>query len=282
MQKAKKTIWLLTMIVLSVSLYTIIATRLEGRDSVILGGADSVYVGIDQASFNDPDAVDNSVDDGLDWPDIDITLPQYTIVNADNLLSSAYEPDIAMKEDGESFEPIYGTRWQAFASEAKPSLDAMLEEMYNLGFHPYIASSYRTYSYQKQLFDGKATQCALDLGISVDFNDPDYQLAVEQAKKITAEPGASEHQLGLAVDIYDTERYKVKYSDFDEEFKAWLEEHCVDYGFIQRYPSKKCLRTGWDEPWHYRYVGTEVARFIKENDLCYEEFYAHYVPDFDG
>ena len=46
------------------------------------------------------------------------------------------------------------------------------------------------------------------------------------------------------------------------------------------YPSKKCLRTGWDEPWHYRYVGVEVAKFIKENDICYEEFYKHYSPDF--
>ena len=78
------------------------------------------------------------------------------------------------------------------------------------------------------------------------------------------------------VGINDCERYKVKYSDFDDDFKAWLEEHCWEYGFIQRYPSKKCLRTGWDEPWHYRYVGKEVAKFIMDNGICYEEFYEHY------
>ena len=246
-------------------------------DSVILGGDSNVYVSTDKASTEDPNAVVEEEDDGLDWPDIDITLPQYTLVNADNLLSSAYVPDIAMKEDGVNFDPIYGTTWQSFAAEAKPYLDQMLMDMEAAGFHPYIASAYRTYSYQKQLFDGKATQFALDMGITTDYTDPAYQEAVEAAKEVTAEAGASEHQLGLAVDIYDTERYKVKYSDFDPEFRAWLEENSVDYGFIQRYPSKKCLRTGWDEPWHYRYVGVEVAKFMKENDLCYEEFYAHYT-----
>ena len=265
---------------LCLTLYTVLLSRLEDRDSVILGGSSDVYVGLNQASYGNPDDLGTEEDDGLDWPDIDITLPQYTIVNADNLLSSAYEPDIAMKEDGVNFEPIYGTRWQSFASEAKPYLDAMLEEMYNLGFTPYIASAYRTYSYQKQLFDGKASQFCLDLGITTDYTDPEYQLAVEAAKAVTAEPGASEHQLGLAVDIYDCERYKVKYSDFDDEFKAWLEEHCAEYGFIQRYPTKKCLITGWDEPWHYRYVGKEVATFIQQNGLAYEEFYAHYVEGF--
>ena len=269
------------MAILCLTLYTILATRMEAKDSVILGGESNVYVGLDQVSDKVKSDYETVDDDGLDWPDIDITLPQYTIVNADNLLSSAYEPDIKMKDDGVNFEPIYGTRWQSFAAEAKPYLDQMLEDMYDLGFTPYIASAYRTYSYQKQLFDGKATQFALDLGISVDYTDPDYQRAVEAAKEVTAEPGASEHQLGLAVDIYDCERYKVKYADFDDDFKAWLEEHSIEYGFIQRYPSKKCLKTGWDEPWHYRYVGQEVATFMKENDLCYEEFYAHYVEDFE-
>ena len=43
---------------------------------------------------------------------------------------------------------------------------------------------------------------------------------------------------------------------------------------------RKLLLTGWDEPWHYRYVGVEAATFIMEQGICYEEFYKHYVPDF--
>jgi D-alanyl-D-alanine carboxypeptidase len=108
-----------------------------------------------------------------------------------------------------------------------------------------------------------------------------YQIAAEQAKKITAPPGSSEHQLGLAVDIWDKERDRLgSYTYMDEAFRTWLEDHSCEYGFIQRYPTRKLLRTGWDEPWHYRYVGVEVATFIKNTGMCYEEFYKHYVPDY--
>ena len=58
-------------------------------------------------------------------------------------------------------------------------------------------------------------------------------------------------------------------------------DKAAQYGFIKRYPTRKLLLTGWDEPWHYRYVGVEAATFIMQNNLCYEEFYSHYVPDFE-
>lgn len=110
--------------------------------------------------------------------------------------------------------------------------------------------------------------------------DPDYQLAVEEARTITAFPGSSEHQLGLAVDLMDRQYSSWVYENMNQEFYAWLDEHCAEYGFIKRYPTKKLLLTGWDEPWHYRFVGKEAATFIMEHDLCYEEFYAHYHPEF--
>ena len=300
--KIRKVIWLITMACLSLVLYTIVISRTDDMKSdVILGGSDTVYVGAESISYNDPNAEEEIIDDGLPWPDIDINLPQYTIVNGDNLLSSAYEPDIAYKpeydEDGnpvidpetgstvytENFEPIYGTRYQAFAVVGKPSLDRMLQDMEEAGFTPYIASSYRTYSYQNQLFNTKATGIYMEMGYDAkDWASDEYQAAVEEAKKYTAVAGSSEHQLGLAVDIYDTQRQRLSnYTDMNEEFRNWLETHCMEYGFIQRYPTKKCLRTGWDEPWHYRYVGVDVAKFISENDICYEEFYKHYVPNFE-
>ena len=53
----------------------------------------------------------------------------------------------------------------------------------------------------------------------------------------------------------------------------WLQEHCAEYGFVERYPEGKGDLTGiiW-EPWHYRYVGVEVAQYIMENGLCLEEY----------
>ena len=305
----KRVLWLMTMVVLGAALYMIVVARDAAKtDDVILGGSSSVFVGAEQISYTDPNAETVVFDDGLDWPDIDITQAQYSLVNAKNLLSSAYQPDLAVKWEGTQEEydklsekelanlpivPIYGTRYQAFDAGAKPYLDQMLQDMETLGFTPYIASSYRTYSYQAQLYNTKAFGIFMEMGYTNadyarDFEDTEsevykaYQIAAEKAKKYTAAPGSSEHQLGLAVDIWDTQRQKVSsYTDMNEDFRNWLEEHAWEYGFIQRYPSKKCLRTGWDEPWHYRYVGVDVAKFIKDNDICYEEFYLHYSPDAD-
>ena len=299
--KLKKVIWLVSMACLCVALYSVVISRKDASlQDVIFGGSDSVYVGMEKVSRHDPNAEVIVEDDGLDWPEIDedeIALPQYTVVNADNLLSSAYAPDLACepvldKEGNPTFDekgnpvtktiPIYGTRYQMFEATAKPYLDKMLADMEEAGFTPYIASSYRTYSYQSQLFNTKATGIYMEMGYAAaDWASEEYQMAAEMAKKYTAQPGASEHQLALAVDIWDRQRQRLNsYTDLDENFRNWLENHSWEYGFIQRYPTKKCLLTGWDEPWHYRYVGVKAAKFIKENDICYEEFYQHYVPNF--
>ena len=275
----KKVLWLMVMACLGIALYTIVVSRINSHSDIIFGGAEGAYVSSDTVVFAEPEVVELTEEDLLDWPDIDIDLPQYRIVNADNLLSSAFEPEIETDESG-NFIPIYGTRYQSFAKEGKPYLDQMIMDMNEAGFSVYVASSYRTYSYQNILFNNKASQIAYGIGVT-DYLDPDYQIAVEQAKKITAFPGASEHQLGLAVDLMDRAYYSMDYSQMNQDFFAWLDAHCMEYGFIKRYPTNKLLLTGWDEPWHYRYVGVEVATFIMETGMCYEEFYKHYVPDFE-
>ena len=162
---------------------------------------------------------------------------------------------------------------------ALPYLEALMDAAKEAGFTIYVAGAYRTYGHQNYLFNSKASQIAAGMGID-DYMDPDYQLAVEEARTITAFPGSSEHQLGLAVDLMDRQYSSWVYENMNQEFYAWLDEHCAEYGFIKRYPTKKLLLTGWDEPWHYRFVGKEAATFIMEHDLCYEEFYAHYHPEF--
>lgn len=269
--KIKKTLWIITMACLSLVLYTIVISRMNRQTDVIFGGVDGAYVSSDSVNFADPNAQETPVPTENIWPDIDINLDIYSIVNEENLLSSAFEPDVSRIEI---------TRYMYFRTDHIDKLNAMLADMIEAGFSPYVAGAYRTYSYQNQMFNTKASQIAYEQGLSEDYNDPEYQLAVEQAKKITAVPGSSEHQLGLAVDLLDKQRSKMVYGEMDPAFFAWLDEHCWEYGFIKRYPTKKLLLTGWDEPWHYRYVGKEAAKFIMEQGLCLEEFYAHYVPSF--
>lgn len=272
----KKTLWIITMAFLCLVLYAIVISRMNRQTNVIFGGVDGAYVSSDSVTFTDPNATEETpVPTENIWPDIDITLDIYSIVNNDNLLSSAYEPEVTK---------IGITRYMLFRTDHVAELDAMLDAMIEAGFTPYVAGAYRTYSYQSQMFNTKASQIAYEMagGKTVDYDDPSgiYQEAVEEAKKITMMPGASEHQLGLAVDLLDRERSRYVYEDMDQDFFAWLDEHCWEYGFIKRYPTRKLLLTGWDEPWHYRYVGKEAAKFIMEQGICLEEFYAHYVPDF--
>lgn len=94
--------------------------------------------------------------------------------------------------------------------------------------------------------------------------------------EIIARPGHSEHQTGLALDIQILGR---SYSSFDEtEEFDWLINNSHKYGFILRYPKDKEHLTGFKyEAWHYRYVGQEVATYIFENEITFDEYYAFYI-----
>ena len=265
------------MMALSLVLYTIVVSRMESGTTIIFGGNDETFIRTDDMNYID--MVTPSPEPTVDiWPKLstkdfeDNTYLQ--IVNNKNLLSSAYEPEVSK---------IERTRYMMYSTEYMPYLDAFLDGIEAAGFDYFIAGAYRSYSYQAHVFNSKASQIAYEMagGKQVDYLDPIYQEAAERAKSITAPAGASEHQLGLCVDILDRNRSRLVYEDMNQELFAWLDEHCAEYGFIKRYPTRKLLLTGWDEPWHYRYVGVEAATFIMEQGLCYEEFYAHYFPDFE-
>lgn len=128
-----------------------------------------------------------------------------------------------------------------------------------------ICSSYRSVERQETLF-AEQIQSFLNQGYSQDD-------ARTEAAKWVAVPRTSEHHTGLALDIV-TPTYQVLDFGFEktEAFK-WLYNHCTEYGFILRYPKDKADITGIVyEPWHYRYVGIEAAKYIHENGLCLEEY----------
>lgn len=92
-----------------------------------------------------------------------------------------------------------------------------------------------------------------------------------------AKPGFSEHQTGLALDIATKESGLTIHFENTEAFK-FLKENAHKFGFIIRYPKDKEHITGYAyEPWHFRYVGIDVAKIIYENNLTLEEYFYYYL-----
>ena len=140
-----------------------------------------------------------------------------------------------------------------------------LQEMFNAaraeGIYPIVREGYRTEKEQQALYDEKV-QAYINEGYS-------RSRAEKTAKEWVALPGTSEHQLGIAVDI-NADKSKCS----NNEVYTWLAENAREYGFILRYPQGKTEITGTGyEPWHYRYVGIEVAQEIYNRNICLEEYF---------
>ena len=142
----------------------------------------------------------------------------------------------------------------------------MLQDAREDGIILRICSPYRDLAYQEVLFN-KKIKFYMNRGMS-------YMEAYQLGSRVVAVPAASEHRLGLALDIVsDT------YTDLNEGFAdtpagIWLAENSYKYGFILRYPKGKEDITGIDyEPWHFRYVGVDAATVITEEEITLEEFW---------
>ena len=128
-----------------------------------------------------------------------------------------------------------------------------------------VVSSHRTHSYQEGLFQ-KKVNFYLNQGYG-------QEEAVKLAGTVVAVPGTSEHQLGLAVDIIDTRSWNLNEGQADLPAQQWLMENSWKYGFILRYPKDTTEETGIIyEPWHYRYVGKEVAKELHESGMTLEGY----------
>lgn len=134
------------------------------------------------------------------------------------------------------------------------ALVQMLADCNAAGIEYVFNSAYRTIEEQTEILETRTLEHMKEFGL-------DFEEAREKALETVALPGTSEHHLGLAVDL------------LGEEAIAWFQEHCWDYGFIVRYSVDKEAYTGIiDEPWHFRYVGTEVSLDMKDSGLCLEEY----------
>ena len=99
------------------------------------------------------------------------------------------------------------------------------------------------------------------------------------AGKFVAKPGYSEHQIGNAIDISGASiSYGSASGGFDSTIESnWLKQNAHIYGFILSYPQGKEEITGYHyEPWHYRYLGPEIANEIFSNNLTITEYLQNY------
>lgn len=148
---------------------------------------------------------------------------------------------------------------QTLKKEAYDAFVKMYDDAKNEKINIYITSAYRSYEYQFKIFSEYL------------YADP-----MDVVDTYSSRPGHSDHQTGLACDILS---YGYNFDNF-EESKAfeWLNNNAYKYGFILRFPKGKEDITGYMyESWHYRYVGEDLSKFIKENNLTYEEYYAYYL-----
>jgi len=133
------------------------------------------------------------------------------------------------------------------------------------GVNLIVCSPYRDLARQEYLFDRKM-KGFIRSGMS-------YVDAYKTASITVTVPGASEHQIGLAVDIISDTYSALDIGFADTPAGQWLAEHSWEYGFILRYPLGKEEITGIQyEPWHFRYVGVDAAKIITEDAITLEEF----------
>lgn len=149
-----------------------------------------------------------------------------------------------------------------YDARAVSYLNAMCAAAEKDGVNLLVISSYRTNKRQTTLFNNQvAKQRAKYPNLSEDE-------LKKKAATVSAYPGTSEHELGLAVDFNSVEE-----SFENTRQYQWLKAHAAEYGFIMRYAKEKQDITGVIyEPWHYRYVGEKHAKKINELGYCLEEY----------
>lgn len=169
------------------------------------------------------------------------------LVNKHYTLPASYIPELEVLGRG------YGSG--SLRPEAAQAFRSMADGARADGVSLRSVSAYRSYNTQKNTYNRYLRQ---------------YRQAV--VDNFSARPGHSEHQTGLALDI----NVASSSAHFERTPAfAWLKEHCAEYGFILRYDQGKEDITGYRfEPWHYRYVGVDVAKAVMEQGLCYEEYLA--------
>ena len=177
------------------------------------------------------------------------------LVNKHYKLDEDFVPDDLVEFDQEycNDEVQEGNR------EAVVAFKNMYEAAKKEGLGLVINSSYRSYQDQEEV-----------------CNTYKNLYGEGYVSRYVALPGFSEHQTGLAFDIGSTSS---KVFAESKEYE-WMKDNAYKYGFILRFTKSNAYITGFrSEPWHYRYVGKKIAKYIYENDISFEEYYAEFLDN---
>ena len=185
-------------------------------------------------------------------PDIDIDSWEYLYAGVVCGVGR-YHPSVRNIED------------QLLDSRVTSATQAFLDAARAEGYKVWIGVGYRNIEYTSYWF----ADAMNDYGGAYEAAQVDYIFPA----------GCTEHSTGLAIDITDEFDLAANYYNMhdetvkDTEVYKWMAEHCAEYGFIVRYPEgKEDYYVKACYPGHFRYVGVEAAKYIMENDLCFEEF----------
>lgn len=184
------------------------------------------------------------------------------LVNKEYSLPSSYVPKELVVPNVKFLGPDEDNK-RYMRKKAAQALEQMFDDACKDDKILYGVSAYRSYARQADIYSKNIRQ-----------------RGSYATNKVSAIPGHSEHQTGLAIDI----SCKMLNGALSERFAntsegRWVEDNCYRYGFIIRYPKDKEKVTGYTyEPWHIRYVGIPVATYLHDNNLTLEEYY-NYTPD---
>ncbi len=196
-----------------------------------------VNIGLDKPYYEDSNVVTNFSDTVL--------------VNKYNKLDSTFVPSNLTLLDNCSSGEHY------LSADAKKAYDELCKASLNDDMKISVNSSYRSYESQEDVYN--------------------YYLKLygkSYVEKYVATPGYSEHQTGLCLDVKSLSSNIFRNS---KEYE-WMLNNAYKYGFILRYPKGKNDITGYsNEEWHFRYVGVDIAKYIYDNDITYDEYYAMFI-----
>lgn len=183
------------------------------------------------------------------------------LINKENKLDKDYVPkDLIITDENENnFHQFIDPNHKPMISKkVYPYFLKMQEDALKEGYNIILDSGYRSYEYQLNL-----------------WNNYIEKYGLEKTKKLVAPPGASEHQSGLAFDVaFMRNNQFVEHVTDDLSETKWMMKNAHKYGFILRYPKGKENITGYGyEPWHYRFVGINLATKLYNENITLEEYY---------